>query len=194
MGSYWMLTVYAPSDERRAVVGRQPDLSRIVPEPFFSWYSGERFRHALPVPFQIQLDPEGGDYVTDFFPPSIPLMSVHMLQALAHAGVDNIDTYDVVLLGRHGEQLRESFAAINIIGRVACADLEASDCTPDNPGNPLAFDFESLVIDEKRTADASFFRLHEAPNGIVVHDSIKRRIEPLALRGIHFVAPEDWSG
>lgn len=189
-----MLTVYAPHDELRAVVGRQPDLTRIVSEPFFSWYSGERFRQALPVPFEIQLDPNEGDYVTDFFPPSIPLMSARMLQALAQAGVDNIDTYDVVLLDRNGDRLPEPFAAINIIGRIACADLSASDCTPDDPRNPLAFDFESLVIDEKRASGGLFFRLHEAPNGIVVHDSIKRQLDRLGLRGVHFVAPEDWSG
>jgi hypothetical protein len=121
-------------------------------------------------------------------------MSERLLQALASAGVDSIDRYAATLLDRDGQPLAERFFAVNLIGRIACADLEASDCTVDDPDDPVGVDFESLVIDEKRTRGALLFRLHEAANGIVVHDSVRRVLQPLGLRGITFVDPIDWIG
>jgi hypothetical protein len=193
MGRYWMLTVSTPSGERRALIGSQPDLAGVVKEPFFSWISGSLIKESLPGPLDFQLDPDAGDYVTDFFPPAIPLMSGRMLSALADAGVDNIQTYDAILRDRAGTPLGEVFKAVNIVGRVACADLDASECDVDNPANPIGVNFESLVIDEAKARDLLFFRLHEASTGIVVHDSVKTKLDRFGLRGVDFVTPEDWS-
>ena len=101
---------------------------------------------------------------------------------------------EVTLLDHDGMPLSERFFAVNIIGRIACADLEASDCTVDDPDDPVGVDFESLVIDEKRAGGALMFRLSEAVNGIVVHDRVRRVLEPMKLRGIVFVDPADWIG
>jgi hypothetical protein len=38
------------------------------------------------------------------------------------------------------------------------------------------------------------FRLHEAANGIVVHDQVRQVLQPMGLRGIVFVDPADWIG
>ena len=117
-----------------------------------------------------------------------------MLTALAGAGVDNIDSYAATLLDQAGGRIDEEFRAINIVGRIACADLDASDCEVEDPQVPVGVDFNSLVIDEERAHGALLFRLHEACNGIVVHDSVREFLEPLQLRGVVFVKPEDWSG
>jgi len=76
-------------------------------------------------------------------------------------------------------------------GGIACADLETSDCEVDDPDG---VEFNSLVIDEGRAGGALFFRPHEAPNGIVVYESVRKVLAPLDLRGIVFVKPEDWIG
>lgn len=148
----------------------------------------------LPTPLIFQLDPSRGGDLTDFFPPAIPLMSMRMLAALGEAGVDNIESYQATLLDRLGKPIPEEYRAVNIIGRIACADLEASDCEVEDPDDPVGVDFNSLVIDEKRAKGALLFRLHEAANGIVVHDTVRQVLEPLELRGITFVLPEDWIG
>lgn len=194
MDTYWMLGVQAPSGSRRAVIGQQPDLSEDAPSGLLNWYSGAPFDNPLSSPLEFSLDPRGGDYVTDFFPPPIPLMSVRMLDGLAQAGVDNIIRYDAVISTDDGQPLSEPFKAINIIGRIECADLDASDCEVDDPDDPVGVDFDSLVIDPERAGGALFFRLHEAVNGIVVHDSVKQYLETVDLRGIVFTEPENWIG
>lgn len=194
MGNYWMLEVREPKGERRAIIGQQADLSTLTGGGLLNWLSGTKFEVAIPEPLEFQLDSQGGAFVTDFFPPAIPLMSVRMLDALNQAGVDNIDSYDAVITGLDGEPLTEEYKAVNIIGRIACADLDASICDVDDPDDPVGVDFESLVIDEDRTRGLLFFRLHEAVNGIVVHNSVKQSLEQLALKGIVFVDPEDWIG
>lgn len=37
------------------------------------------------------------------------------------------------------------------IGRIQCADLQASDCVVDDPQDPVGVDFNSLVIDTDGT-------------------------------------------
>jgi hypothetical protein len=194
MGQYWMLEVREPKGAHRASIGKQPDLKHVSVSGFLNWLSGSRFNVQLPEPLVFQLDPQYGGDLTDFFPPATPLMSVRMLKGLQAAGVDNIDSYAATLLNRDGQPIAEEFRAINIIGRIACADLAASDCEVDDPDDPVGVDFNSLVLDEDRAGGALFFRLHEAANGIVVHDSVRRALEPLKLRGIVFVKPEDWIG
>ena len=194
MSEYRMLEVRQPKGHSRAAIGRQPDLRDVTSRGFLNWLSGSRFDVAIPAPLVFQLDPGRGGDLTDFFPPAIPLMSARMLSALAEAGVHNIDAYEATLLDRRGEPIAEVFRAVNIIGRVACADLDASDCFVDDPDDPLGVEFDSLVIDEARARGNLFFRLHEAAQGIVVHDSVRRALEPLDLRGIVFVEPEHWIG
>ncbi len=193
MGNYWMLEVREPKGASRAVIGKQPDLKNSTLAGSLDWLAGEPLGLELAAPLVFQICGQG-NYVTDFFPPVIPLMSTRMLDALATAGADNIESFDAILLDQHGTPLPDSFRAINILARIACADLEASECDFDDPDDPAIIDFDSLVIDENKTMGQKLFRLHEAPNGIVVHDSIRQALEPLRLRGIVFVAPEDWIG
>ena len=74
----------------------------------------------IPIPNDLlfELDPDYGDYIPDFSPPAIPLVSVSMLNALADAGVNNIDSYNATILDREGKPIPEDFRAINIIGRI----------------------------------------------------------------------------
>ena len=194
MGSYWMLEVREPEGQSRAAIGEQPDLDDGSQSGFMDWLSGSKFNAEMPESLVFGLSPDFGGDLTDFFPPAIPLMSERMLKALAQAGVENIDTYPAKLLDRSGVPISEKFFAVNLIGRIACADLEASECQYDDPNDPVGVDFDSLVIDEVRAGGALFFRLHEAANGIVVHDNVRRMLEPLKLRGIVFVRPEEWIG
>ncbi len=192
MGTYWMLGVQAPDGSRRAAIGTQPDLSE--QHGLLNWYSGASFDVEIPTPLEFHLDPDAGDYLTDFFPPPIPLMSVRMVRALSDAGVENIESYEATLLDDSGAPVGEEYVAVNIVGRIACADLEESDCEVDDPDDPVGVEFDSLVIDDDKAEGALFFRLHEAVNGIVVHDAVKQRLEGAGLRGIVFIAPEDWMG
>ncbi|WDE07094.1 hypothetical protein SG34_009480 [Thalassomonas viridans] len=194
MNMYWMLEVREPEGTKRAVIGEQPDLRQLSASGLTDWLSGSLLNLDIKEPLIFRLDPGGGTGLTDFFPPSIPLMSERMLSALADAGVNNIETYPARLLDISDNPVEEKYLAVNIIGRIACADLDASDCDMDDSDDPILIDFDSLVIDEDKAMGQLFFRLHEAPNGIVVHDSVRQALEPLQLKGIVFVHPQDWIG
>lgn len=194
MDEYWVLQVEAPDGQHRATIGEQPNLSELSEEGLINWSGGTKFRESIPEPLTFRLNSNSGSYITDFFPPAIPLMSVCFLKALQNSGVDNIDTYSAILLGKDGQPLDEEFKAINIIGRIACANLEESICEVDDLDDPVGVDFESLVIDVDRAKGAKFFRLHEAVNAIIVHDTVKQSIELQKFRGISFITPENWIG
>lgn len=194
MNEYWVLQVQAPNGQSLATIGEQPDLSTLPGAGLINWLGGTSIQEKIPEPLTFQLNSSGGDYIPDCFLPAIPLMSLSLLKALQKFGVDNIDTYNAILLGKDGQSLDEEFKAVNIIGRIACADLEKSICDVDDPNDPVGVDFESLVIDIDRTNGAKFFRLHEAVNAIIVHNSVKQSIETQNFRGVNFIAPDEWIG
>lgn len=193
MTMFWMLEVRSPKVGKRAVIARQPDLRDFSVTGFSDWMSGKPFSINFPQPLVFHLDKSGGE-LSDFFPTGIPLMSKRMLGALKTVGVDNLEVFPALLLDGAGVAVAEEFVAINILGRVACANLDESECEFDDPDSPVGVDFDSLVIDEDRAGDHLFFRLHEAVNGIVVHDKVRAALAPLLLRGIVFVDPADWIG
>jgi len=189
---YSMMVVRSPDDEDIATIGRQPDLSFLKQSLY--WYAGEKFGLVVPEPLEFAFDPGGGTYVPDFFAPPIPLMTGRMLDVLARAGVDNIDSFSAVIKTEDSKDLRTDFRAVNLLGLVKCADLSASQCDIDDPDIPGGVTFDSLTIDLTKTQGLLFFRLFEAPQGIVVHDSVRDRLEAAQLRGIEFISPSEWSG
>jgi hypothetical protein len=188
MTNYWMLEVRESANNKRAVIAKQP----ILNSGPHDWLSGMPLNIELNSPLEYTLSSKGD--VTDFFPPAIPLMSVRMLTALIEVGVTNIEFYPAILLNSFGHLVQEEFCAVNILGSIKCADLDASECEYDDIDDPIAVDFDALVIDEARAEGHLFFRLYESVNAIVVHDSVKKALEPLNLRGIVFVKPENWVG
>lgn len=189
---YWMLQTRSPEDVVLAKIGKQPDLTGLKESLF--WYAGRKFKEKMPEPLHFEFDPHAGDALPDFFAPPIPLMSRRMVQALEQAGVDNIDTYSATITNEDGSGTVTDFVAVNILGLVKCADLESSECEIDDASEPGGVTFDSLVIDESRARGLRFFRLFEAPQGIVVHDSVKQRLEEANLSALVFVEPAEWRG
>jgi hypothetical protein len=189
---YWMLQTRSPENVKLAKIGKQPDLSALKEDLF--WFAGKRFSERLPEPLRFEFDPFAGDVVPDFFAPPIPLMSAELLRVLQEGGVDSIESYSTVITKEDGSGARTDFRAVNILGIVKCADLEKSECDVEDADEPGGVTFDSLVIDELRARGSLFFRLFEAPQGIVVADSVKRKLELANLRGLAFVDPAEWSG
>jgi hypothetical protein len=123
----------------------------------------------------------------------LPVMSTRLHKALIAAGVDNLDVYPVELFDPKSESLYIDYVAFNLIGVIASANLAKSDYQAWDGGN-RALDFNSLTIDEDKTRSALMFRLAEATNGIVVHESIKHFVEAAGIDALTFLPPENWAG
>ena len=105
----------------------------------------------------------------DFSGGSIPVMSQRFLTLLMRAGVDNLQTFPIVIKSEIDGTKWDGFFAVNILGLIQCADLAASDYSEIFHG---LYDFDVLAIDTSKTNDMLFFRLQESPSTIIMHKSI----------------------
>lgn len=155
------------------------------------WLSAIRHTGEVPVPLEINLDPTFGTTLPDFLDDSLLLMSDQMVEAIRRAGVDNIDTYKAVLIDQENDKRFENYNAVQIIGRIAAADLGESDVfDPENIGHTLV-QFRKLVVDESKITNALMFRLHENISTILIHDRVKDELEKLDLNFVSIVPPDE---
>lgn len=131
---------------------------------------------------------------------SIPVMSKLLVSALEIAGVDNMTLYEAILKNEDSGETWDDYYAVNILGRLACADLAASDYVElgRRPGEgPPLLRFKKLVIDPKKTRGMPLFRLAESPSQILIQDRILETIneqEPPGGWGISAFPVEESAG
>ncbi len=113
---------------------------------------------------------------------------------LAEAGVDNLDTYPVRITDTETGEVCEDYRAVNVLGLVAAADMDASNWT-DPTGRGLAsVDFDGVAIDPAKTHGLRMFRMAECVSGVLVADVVRVALEEAGGFGLRFVQPENWIG
>lgn len=182
---YSILECFGPSDQERASIDDAPFL------PGIQWILGKKFDRPIPTPLEITLDP---GLMMPMFSRGILLFSDQMIAALREAGVDNLDTYDAVLLDPSSGKRHQDYKAVNIIGVVAAADLAESKYSAPSGSAIIDTDFDSLAINETKANGLLFFRLAECVTAIVVHDVVRKHLEQAGIRYLNFVSPAKWIG
>jgi hypothetical protein len=127
----------------------------------------------------------------DFYNFRICLMSEKMVKALRRAGVDNLQLFPAQVLEQTTGQ-RWPIFAVNIIGRVAAADLAASEwkCYEDPPIGSIHF--ENLAFTPQAGYSLPLFRLAENLDSIVISSTVKSALKQAALTGVDFIVLADW--
>ncbi|WP_155826346.1 imm11 family protein [Leptospira alstonii] len=110
------------------------------------------------------------------------------------AGVDNIQYFDAVLRDPSTGQEYANYKAYNIVGLIACADMQTSDLMGTSQSTMGDVDFHALIIDESKTHGLVLFRLAENVSAVVVREEVKRAIESAGIPGFVFYGPGEWSG
>jgi hypothetical protein len=159
-----------------------------TPAPEVAWTMGVRCPKPVPEPIECYLDPRSGPVMPDWIA-GLTLFSQRFVDVLKSAGIRNMDIYDAVVIDRERDKRYTNYKAVNIIGRVSCADLEKSEYIPDY--EPPLMEFEKLVIDESRTMGVPLFRLAESVGFILVSGRVKQAIEAAGLLGVRVVSLED---
>lgn len=154
------------------------------------WTMGVRYPKPVPQPIRVPLDKRSGPVVLDLIA-GLPIFSTRLIEVLQSAGVRNLDLYDVEVIDEVRHQTHTHFKAVNIIGRVSCADLEKSVHIPGH--KPPLMEFEKLVLDESRTMGLPMFRLAEAVQFILLSEAVKQALEAAKLMGVRVVSLEDSS-
>ena len=159
-----------------------------VPAPEVAWTMGVRCPTQVPEPIECHLDPRSGPDMPDWIA-GFTLFSKRFVDVLKSAGVRNMDIYDAVVIDRERGKTYTNYRAVNLLGRVNCADMNQSVHLPGF--DPPLMKFEKLVIDESRTMGLPLFRLAESVQFILISERVKQAIEAASLVGVRVVSLED---
>lgn len=159
-----------------------------------SWISGSKMTDLPPDPIELTWDPDTEDGIKmAFYPTSVVLMLKDLISVLREAGVDNLDTYPVVIRSKTNSEVCHDYLAVNIIGSVAAADMEQSEIIDEGDGMVDVM-FGSLVIDEDKARGHLLFRLAQSAIAVVVHEDVVKHILSKGGFGLTFVEPENFCG
>lgn len=160
-----------------------------------NWRDGQLINEAVPQPLIYSLDPDfPGSPKAMYYEKSIPVVREDVIDAFRQAGVENVQYFDAVLRDPSTGTEYQNYKAYNIVGLVACADMQASELMGTSESTMGDTDFHSLVIDESKTQGLLLFRLAESVSAIIVHEKVKKAIENAGIPGFVFYGPGEWSG
>ena len=165
-----------------------------IPDPgkLDRWYSGHKFKSPPkePVVVTIRKGFEHGDLPP--FSVAVNIMSDEFYKALCDAGVDNLDVYDAVLRSKDGTVEYKGFKAYNVLGLVRAADLSKTKFN--DPGSRLIdASIETLEIDPNKAMGFLMFRLAEYVSAVIVHERVKKFIEPMNFPYVQFNEPSGFT-
>lgn len=187
---YYVLDYDIPQDEN----GGYPDIDDDIEiEGVISWSIGKRFEVEIPQPIEINLSPVEG-YAGEpppIYEGQILILKKELVEALQDAGVNNIDTYNVVVRNVNSGH-EYNYKAVNIIGAIAAADLEESEWESYDDDPLFDVSFDSLVIDEEKAKGHKLFRLAEHTGTIIIHESVKDSLIERGFDYLDFIDPEEY--
>jgi hypothetical protein len=125
-------------------------------------------------PIVFTTNAKAGDVIRDFDNSSFLIMSKRFLELLQQAGVDNLQTFPVIIKSEEDGTVWEDYFSVNILGLISCADLSKSTYTEIMPGY---YRFRELAIHAEKAKDALMFRLQEHSPTIIMHRSVGRYIK-----------------
>lgn len=155
-----------------------------------SWISGQKFSAPLPLQTLI-LDPRSGNNFPDFFDTTVPVMSGRLVAFLQKHGVDNIDTYPVVLHNQVSGEYVSGYFAVNIIGCFNAVKLEESQYRL-RFGKP--YFTGRIALDSSLAPAATCFRLLYGPGLIVISQHLAEMLDRETWTGILVQATENYAG
>ena len=116
-------------------------------------------------------------------------MSKKLLSFLVNSGINNIDSY-AVILNDNGKKYHGYFA-VNVIGSIDRVDLEKSEYR-------LRFNKPyftgKVVLDERKVNGARFFRLLQGPGFIVASQEIAEELMKQEWSAILLHPTEEYEG
>lgn len=134
-----------------------------------------------PVKFNLDVDLSGRMLPTFFTTPAFAARK-SFAELLKKCGIDNIEVCPAVIHNPESGETIDDYVVINIVGLVACADLQA------NPGADLGPDLrmiDSPVLRKSALGNALMFRLAEDSLQIVIADSVAERIRAAGIEDAH---------
>lgn len=105
------------------------------------------------------------------------LMHKQLVRALQDAGVDNLQVFAAILTEEGFDTVNEDYIVVNLVGLVACANVEKSSAMPFADGLFIS----ELVIDAARTSGLLMFRLADSMMDVLIHESVAEKLIPMNI-------------
>lgn len=186
---YFVLECFTPLDVDPADVAKLPDVDGVE-----SWMSGALIVEPVQEPLELVLDPDQPGPLKEMYNLEMLIMSERLVTSLQNAGVDNLQVFRAVLVDPATQTRREDYRVVNIVGRVAAADLENSLWTSPS-GRPIVdVDFDSLAIDEHRVGGLLLFRLAECISAVIIHARVREALLAAGFLSLTFLDPKEYVG
>lgn len=148
--------------------------------------TGRHFGPDFVPPLRVRLDPElpDGKLPTFFESPAwIGTRAFH--DGLLAAGVTNVDASPVEMHDEANGRLIDDYLLLNIVGRVACVDMERSATRSLGDGISV---IDRLVIDPTRVPDLDLFVADQDTDCMIVSEHLQRFIVAAGYEDIRFEA------
>ena len=161
------------------------------------WISGGR-KKKLPE-LTLNTDPECVTNLSDLLLTrfNLQVFSQKLIDLLNACGVTNIDYYPVTIIKHDSGEEIDTYCAANIIGNIPCLDENNSECRISSKTKAINGLDEFSIFEDKVQAtpemdcEPLFFRLAEFKYIILVHETVKQKIEDEGITGIEFIKPEE---
>lgn len=108
------------------------------------------------------------------------LMLRALVETLQGAGVDNLQVYPAVLTERSTAAQREDYCVVNVLGKVAAADMKQSQSISLGGGQV----FTRLTVDAGKARGLLMFRLAESLVDVIVHERVAQAVTAGRFRGL----------
>jgi hypothetical protein len=116
---------------------------------------------------------KAGETRRDFLDSEFPIMSKRFLELFQGAGVDNLQTFPIIIKSEGDGTIWKDYFGVNVLGVIACADLSKSTYDEIMPDHYI---FDELAIDAKKAKGALLFRLQEDSTSIIMDGSVGKYI------------------
>ncbi len=131
--------------------------------------SGSVIDDELETPLIFTTDAPEGTKLLDFKRGTVTLMSKRFVELLKGAQVDNLQTFPAIVKSLTDGTIWDNYFAVNILGLIACSNLDKSTYTEIMPGS---YRFKELAIDASKANGALLFRLQEDPPTLIMDSSV----------------------
>jgi hypothetical protein len=156
----------------------------VDPDPLRDWMSGETFEISPVVPITTTIIELTNTVLPEFWQVPLPIMSKRMYETLLQADVTNLETYPAELIHSNGT-VDNRFVAFNIIGLVKADTVITSSSDTEL--------IDGFLLNNSPKQKLDLFRLENAVNTIVVHESVKLALEAAGINTLSFYETADWS-
>jgi hypothetical protein len=143
-----------------------------LPDEIF-FQAGELIARSIPEPLCFQCDCTAAHPPPDYLRRIIPIFSKRLLSVVCQSGVDNLQTFRAELLNPNTGEKWDGFYAVNIVGKISCADMGRSKYTQIGAG---MIEFDDLVIKPEAARGELLFRLAESTRRIIIHEKVIEHI------------------